>query len=74
MAERRAALLDFWDSRTDTEWGEVIRGGVESFCRGVVQHSDTPFTPEEIAAFNKPNRASRPFRLERSASEETAWK
>lgn len=64
-AERRRALLEFWGSRTDTPWGEEIRAAVEAFCRGVVQHSDHPFTQDEIDAFNARSRAARAFTLDR---------
>jgi hypothetical protein len=63
--ERRAAILTFWGSRTDNEWGETIRQVVESFCRGVIQHSDHPFTDAEIRDFNRVSRAARPFTLDR---------
>ncbi len=64
-ADRRAAILEFWGSRTDNEWGEAIREVVERFCRGVIQHSEHPFTEAEIRAFNRVSRAARPFTLER---------
>jgi hypothetical protein len=60
---RRAALLDYWGTRTDSPWGEAVRGAVESFCRAVVQRSDTPFTVDEIARFNATTTADRPFDL-----------
>lgn len=65
-AERRAHLMQYWGSRTDTVWGEQVRASVESFCRGVVQHSEHPFTEAEIEAFNRtlPEHV-RPFSLER---------
>ena len=62
---RRAALMAYWGSRTDTAWGERVRQAVEAFCRGVVQHSEHPFTDEEIAAFNAGRPDSPPFDLER---------
>lgn len=49
--ERRAALIAYWESRTDTAWGEAVRQVVVSFCRAVVQHSDHPFTDAELQAF-----------------------
>ncbi|HHO49970.1 MAG TPA: hypothetical protein ENK18_03645 [Deltaproteobacteria bacterium] len=49
--ERRAALLSYWASRTDTVWGDEIRRAVIAFCRAVVQHSDHPFTDAELRAF-----------------------
>jgi len=65
MGARRQAIFEFWDSRTDTPWGEVVRRAVEAFCRGVVQHSEDPFTDAEIAAFNDRRHAIRPFSLEK---------
>jgi predicted RNA binding protein YcfA (HicA-like mRNA interferase family) len=62
--ERKQALLAYWSSRTDTEWGDRVRLAIEAFTRAVVQHSDTPFTPEEISAFNATTSARRPFSLE----------
>lgn len=50
-AERRAALLEFYATRTDTVWGEQVRDAVGGFCRAVVQHGDDPFTEEELARF-----------------------
>lgn len=63
--ERRLALMTYWASRTDTVWGERVRDAVESFCRGVVQSSDTPFSPEEIRAFNEARPGQAEFSLER---------
>jgi len=57
--DRKEAILDYWDSRTDTVWGDRVREGVESFIRSEVQNSDTPFTPEEIADFNKRRSCTR---------------
>jgi hypothetical protein len=51
-AERRAALLDYWASRTETVWGERVRDAVAAFIRGEIQYSSDPFTDEEMAAFN----------------------
>jgi hypothetical protein len=50
--ERRAALLDYWGSRTDTVWGDEVKRAVEAFVYGVVQSSDHPFTTEELDAFD----------------------
>ncbi|MEQ1569256.1 MAG: hypothetical protein ABMA64_26705 [Myxococcota bacterium] len=58
---RRRALLAFWDSRTETEWGRSVRATVEAFVRGEVQRSDHPFTPTEQAAFEQARRSSTPF-------------
>jgi hypothetical protein len=50
--ERKAALLAYWATRTDTVWGAQIRAAVEGFLRAVVQTSETPLTEAELAAFN----------------------
>ncbi len=60
-AERRAELLEFWDTRTETEWGQQVRDAVAAFVRGVVQDSDEPYTPEEMARFEATRRSARPF-------------
>ncbi|TVQ93427.1 MAG: hypothetical protein EA397_04730 [Deltaproteobacteria bacterium] len=49
---RKAALLDYWESRTDTVWGNRVRAVVELFLRAEVQNSPWPFTSQEIRAFN----------------------
>ncbi|NCG21310.1 MAG: hypothetical protein GWP91_20060 [Rhodobacterales bacterium] len=64
-ADRRQAILTYWGARTDTQWGEAVRSAVESFCRGVIQGSEHPFTDEEIASFNAQFTLHRPFTLER---------
>jgi predicted RNA binding protein YcfA (HicA-like mRNA interferase family) len=60
---RRAALFGFWDSRTNTEWGDEIRTSVAAFIRGVVQHSEHPYSEAEIARFNATRHSSRPLAL-----------
>lgn len=65
---RKAALLAYWESRTDTPWGEQIRQTVEAFLRAEVQHSEHPFTDDELLAFNARSRASRPLNLTRAPS------
>lgn len=65
---RKEALLEFWESRTENPWGEAVRAAVEAFIRGEVQYSDTPFTDEEIATFNRSSRAARPLDLERRSA------
>ncbi len=52
VAERKAALLSYWGTRTDTVWGREVQDAIEAFVRGVVQHSDAPFTEAEIAGFD----------------------
>jgi hypothetical protein len=66
---RRKALFLFWDSRTNTRWGDAVRQSVEAFCRAVVQASDDPFTAHELAAFNAQRLAIRPFTLTKSVVE-----
>lgn len=50
-AERRAALLEYYASRTDTVWGDAVRDAVGAFLRAVVQRGDAPLTPEEIERY-----------------------
>ena len=69
-AERRTAMLAYWESRTDTVWGERLRATVEAFILGEVQHSDHPFTPAEIDAFNRRSRAGRPLDLARQLADD----
>lgn len=61
LAERRAELLEFWDTRTETAWGQEVRDAVAAFVRGVVQASEAPFTPEEMATFEARRRSARAF-------------
>jgi hypothetical protein len=49
-AARRAALLDYWGSRSDTPEGRAVMRVVESFLRNEVQASEHPLTAEEIEA------------------------
>jgi hypothetical protein len=56
---RRAALLSYWDERTETPEGERAREAIERFLTAVVSTSDTPFTRAEIAAFNLHRQAER---------------
>jgi len=62
---RRHALFAYWDSRTETVWGEAVRESVEAFCRAVVQSSSDPFTAEELRAWNEARSSVQPFSLER---------
>ncbi len=64
VAERKEALLDFWNSRADNTWGDRVRVTVEGFMRGVVQYSDDPFTKAEIAAFNAQRNCARVLDLD----------
>jgi hypothetical protein len=58
---RRQAVLSYWDSRTETAWGEEVRKVIEAFVRGEIQRSEHPYTEQEIAAFEASRRSSRPF-------------
>lgn len=49
-ADRRAALLSFWASRTHTPEGDRVRQITADFISYVVQDSRWPVTPEEQAA------------------------
>ena len=49
-ADRRAALLAFWASRTKTPEGERVRQLTADFIEHVVQDSPWPVTTAEIAA------------------------
>lgn len=62
---RRRALLDYWESRTDTVWGDRVRLAVEAFIRAEVQTGPFPYPPAEIAAFNARRTCTRALDLER---------
>lgn len=47
---RRVAILAFWATRADTEEGDAARAVIADFVRYVIQDSETPATPAEIAA------------------------
>jgi hypothetical protein len=66
FAERRAALLEYYASRTDTVWGEAVRDGVAAFLRAVVQRGDQPLTAEEIERYAA-RHPDTPLRLEAPA-------
>ena len=63
-AARRRALLGFWESRVENAWGDRVRESVEGFIRGVVQHSEHPFSTDEVAQFNARTSAERPLRID----------
>jgi hypothetical protein len=65
MEQRKAAILAFWDSRTDTIWGDRVRVAVEAFVRAEVQTTPWGFTPQEVAAFNATRHCERALDLER---------
>lgn len=64
-ADRKAAILDYWESRTDTVWGDHVRLAVEAFIREEIQYSDHPYTPEEVASFNETRHCERVLDLDR---------
>ena len=47
---RRAAVLDFWATRTDTESGRIVQEVVEAWLASVVQPSEWPVTEAEADA------------------------
>lgn len=63
-ALRKDAILLYWETRTDTPWGDRVRLAVEAFVRGEVQGSDHAFTPDEVAAFNGRRTCTRALDLE----------
>lgn len=40
---RRAEILEFWSTRTDTEWGHHVQDTVGAYVRNVIQVSDHPY-------------------------------
>lgn len=56
---RKAALLAFWDSRTDTPWGDRVREAVEAFLRAEIQSGPNAFSTSELDAFNARRSGSR---------------
>jgi hypothetical protein len=61
--DRRVLLFEYWDSRTDTPEGAAAKEAIESFLRGVVQQSGTPFTVEELTLLNTKRYSRRPLDL-----------
>jgi len=49
---RRQALLEFWISRNDNDWGRQARQAVRDFIAYEVQESEHPFTRAELEAAN----------------------
>jgi len=72
MHERKVALLDFWDSRTDTVWGDRVRVAVEAFLRAEVQGTEHAYTREEVEDFNARRQCTRALDLEGPWEEVTA--
>jgi hypothetical protein len=60
-AARREALLDYWDTRTETAWGAQMRELVAAFVLAVVETSDTPYTVGEKSTFDAHRRSVEPF-------------
>jgi hypothetical protein len=58
---RRAALLTYWDTRTETLWGRQVREAVAAFVRAEVQFGDHPYTADEQAAFERTKHSVEPF-------------
>lgn len=58
---RKAALVAFWDSRTDNDWGVRVQQAVEAFVRAEVQTSAHPFTPDELARIDATRQSLRAF-------------
>jgi hypothetical protein len=62
-AARRAALLDYWATRTDTPEGRAAMRIVEAFLRNRVQTSADPVTADEAAAAAARRDDGRPLDL-----------
>jgi hypothetical protein len=50
--QRRQALMVFWETRADNEYGDAVRRMVEDFMNYEVQPSPWPFETDEITALN----------------------
>jgi len=59
--DRRAMLFAFWDTRTETQWGDEVRRTVEAFIRGEVQ-STYPYTVEELDRYEANRSVLRSFK------------
>jgi hypothetical protein len=64
--ERRAAILRFWDTRTENDWGLAVRRAVEAFVHGEVMPSEHPFTAAEREVFEIKRQSNFPFPFERA--------
>lgn len=62
--ERRRALFAYWDTRTDTAWGDEVRDATAAFIRGVVQRSEHPFGAAELATLDASRTSRLPFPVE----------
>jgi len=72
VQERKAALLEFWGSRTETLWGDRVRVAVEAFLREEVQGTEHAFSEEEVSTFNAGRPCTRVLDLEGLWEEVTA--
>lgn len=50
LPARRAAVLNYWATRTESDGGRAMQRVVSDWPIEVVQRSDTPLTDDEIAA------------------------
>jgi hypothetical protein len=67
---RRESLFRFWDTRTESSWGESVRDAVQAFILGEVETGDHPFTADEKARLNAGRLSSRPFPFRAAPSPE----
>jgi hypothetical protein len=59
-AERRGAVVEFWQTRVDDAYGDRAREVVEVWSRATIQSGEHPFTDDEIARARAERRCSRP--------------
>lgn len=57
--QRRAAILDFWLSRSDNPYGDAVREVVEAYMVYVINESEHPYTRAEISAANAARSCAR---------------
>ncbi len=62
--QRRQALMTFWESRADNEYGDAVRIMVEDFMNYEVQVSSWPYTEAEVAALNRDRHCTRELVLQ----------
>ena len=63
LAERRAALLTFWATRTCGTEGYEVRLLVQRFLTEVVQTSPAPITPADLAQANEQDLCEEPLTM-----------
>ncbi|MCB9758417.1 MAG: hypothetical protein H6739_01120 [Alphaproteobacteria bacterium] len=68
FAERRAVILELWESRADNIYGDAVREAIELYIAYEVQASEHPFTEEEIRRVNAERHCQRALELP-----ETSW-